>query len=120
MSPRTIAVTSRPSSVMKNVALAVRSALTPRNAARSAIVAVPGVSTSSSGSGSSAGGSETRVLATWRFAEKPHVSQRTRTSSPAGLRNMNSCACEPPIIPTSEATGIVGTPSRSKIREYAA
>ena len=54
-SPRTMAVMRRPSPVVKNAALAVRSAPTPRNAARDAIVVVPGVSTSSSGSGSSAG-----------------------------------------------------------------
>ena len=107
---------SRPSPSTKKVAFAVSSALIPRNAARSAIVAVPGVATSSSGRGSPAGGSETRTVATWRLAEKPHVSHRTRTSSPYGLRTMNSWASEPPIIPTSEATAIARSPRRSKMR----
>ncbi len=88
----------------------------PRNAARSAIVVVPGVAISSSGSGSVGGGSDTRTVATWRFAEKPHFSQSTRTSSPYSLRTMNSWAWLPPIIPTSEATAIARSPSRSKIR----
>ena len=43
-------------------------------------------------------------------------SHRTRTSSPAGLRTMNSWAWQPPMIPTSEATTTVSSPSRSKIR----
>ena len=79
-------------------------------------MAAPGVATSSSGSGGSFGGSEKRTVATWRLAEKPHVSHRTRTSSPYGLRTMNSWACDPPIIPTSEATAIARSPSRSKMR----
>jgi len=119
MSPRTIAVIRRPSRSTKKIAFAVSSELTPRNAARSAIVSAPGVATSSSARGGSAGGSETRTVATWRFAEKPHVSHRTRTSSPYGLRTMNSWACEPPIIPTSDATAIAWSPRRSKIRVYA-
>ena len=53
-SPRTMAVTSRPSPVTKKAALAVRSGPTPRNAASDAIVVVPGVATSSSGRASSA------------------------------------------------------------------
>ncbi len=67
-SPRTMAVTSRPSPVTKNAALAVRSAPMPRNAASDAIVVVPGVATSSSGSASSAGGSGFGMTATWRLA----------------------------------------------------
>ncbi len=80
---------------------------------------VPGVATSSSGRGSAAGGSDTRTVATCRLAEKPHVSHRTRTSSPYSLRTMNSWAPEPPIIPTSEATATARNPSRSKILVYA-
>ncbi len=119
MSPRTMAVMSRPSRSTKKVAFAVSSALTPRNAARSAIVAAPGVATSSSGRAVSVGGSDPRTVATWRLAEKPHVSHRTSTSSPYSLRTMNSWACEPPIMPTSDATAMALSPSRSKIREYA-
>ena len=114
-----MAVISRPSPSTKKVAFAVSSGLIPRNAARSAIVVVPGVATSSSGRGSVAGGSDTRTFATWRLAEKPHFSHRTRTSSPKSLRTMNSWAWLPPIIPTSEATAIARRPRRSKIRVYA-
>ena len=56
-SPRTMAVSSRPSPATKNAALAVRAASIPRNAASDAMVVVPGVATSSSGSASSAAGS---------------------------------------------------------------
>ena len=68
MSPRTIAVMRRPSPSTKNAAFAVSSGLIPRKAARLAIVVVPGVATSSRGSGVAIGGSETRTFATWRLA----------------------------------------------------
>ncbi len=88
----------------------------PRNAASDAIVVVPGVATSSSGSAASAGGSGFGMTATWRFAAYPHDSHRTRTSSPAGLSTMNSWARLPPIIPTSELTAMVSSPRRSNVR----
>ncbi len=53
---------------MKNAALAVRSAPTPRNAASDAIVVVPGVATSSSGRAASGAGSGLGTTAIWRFA----------------------------------------------------
>ena len=59
----------RPSPATKNAALAVRSAPTPRNAASVAIVVVPGVATSSSGSGVLASAVTSRgMTATWRLA----------------------------------------------------
>ncbi len=67
-SPRTMAVTRRPSPVVKKAALAVRSGPISRNAARSAIVAVPGVATSSVAIGSSAGGSGLGMAAICWFA----------------------------------------------------
>ena len=72
-SPRTIAVTSRPSPATKKAAFAVRSSPIPRNAASVAIVVVPGVATSSRGSGSSAAGSgrgRPRDLAVRRVAAR--------------------------------------------------
>jgi hypothetical protein len=56
-SPRTMAVSMRPSPVTKKIALAVRSSPTPRNEASAAMVGVSGVATSSSGRSSSASGS---------------------------------------------------------------
>ena len=67
-SPRTMAVMSRPSPVLKNAAFAVRSGPIPRNAASVAMVVVPGVATSSSGSASSASTSGLGTAATWRLA----------------------------------------------------
>ena len=64
-----MAVTSRPSPVTKKAALAVRSGPIPRNAASVAIVVVPGVATSSSGSGVLGGaGSGLGMTATCRLA----------------------------------------------------
>jgi hypothetical protein len=67
-SPRTMAVTSRPSPATKNAALAVRSGPTRRYPASAAIVVVPGVATSSRGSASSGAGSALGMTATWRLA----------------------------------------------------
>ena len=53
---------------MKKAAFAVRSRPTPRNSASDAIVSVPGVSTSSTGSSSSAAGWVTPTFAICWFA----------------------------------------------------
>ena len=109
-SPRTIAVTRRPSPVTKNAALAVRLSGMSRKRASVAIVVVPGVATSSIGSGRPRERirlRHDRDLPVGRVAARSH---RTRTSSPAGLRTMNSCAWLPPMIPTSLATAIASRP----------
>ncbi len=110
---------NRPSPVMKNAALAVRSGPTSRNRASVAIVVVPGVAISSigwSGSGWTSGLPTTAIC--W-LAAYPHASHTTRVSSPYSLRNMNSWAPLPPMIPTSAPTTTVSRPRRSKIRRYA-
>ncbi len=115
-SPRTMAVTSRPSPATKKAALAVREVGTSRRAARAAMVSVPGVSTSSTGIGSSPSGGRAATRATCWLAAWPHASHSTSVSSPCGLMTMNSCAPEPPMIPTSDPTATVRRPSRAKMR----
>ena len=69
----------------------------------------------------SAAGPATRgtavALATSTFAAKPGA--RAMSFSPAAHGAMNSCAPEPPIIPTSDSTMYHSSPARVKIFLYA-
>ena len=52
-----------------------------------------------------------------RFAAYLHFSQLTIWSSPAGVRTMNSCDCDPPMAPESASTTMYFKPQRSKMRQ---
>jgi len=86
-----------------------------------AIVGVPGVSCTlraGTGAASTAAGSATRTASV--LAAYPHPPQLTNVSSPDSQGKRNSSDVDPPIAPDIAETTTYGSPSRSKVRRYAA